>query len=123
MKSSLISVKNRQNQRGLTLISLVVVMAILGIVGLIAMRSIPAWTEYSAIKKAVNQLENSGITDPSEARKKFDDRASLEYITTLMGKDLKVTKTTRGVKIDFDYEKRIPLFSNAYLVFEFSSLN
>lgn len=110
-----------RSQRGLTLISLVVVMAFLGTVGVIAMRAFPAFTEHSAIKKAVAQLEASGMTDPVEVRRKFDDRATLEYITTLGGRDLKVSKTGRGVKIDYEYEKRIPLFANASLVFEFSS--
>lgn len=113
----------RSKQRGLGLLSLAVGMAVLGVVGLTAMRAFPAFTEHSAIKKAVAQIEASGATDPTEVRKKFDDRAALEYITTLGGRDLKITKTGRGVKIDYEYEKRIPLVSNAFLVFEFSSAN
>lgn len=109
-------------QQGLTLMSLIVVMALLGTAALITMRAVPAFSEHAAIKKAVAQLETSGMTDPMEVRRKFDDRASLEYITTLSGRDLRIMKTGRGVKIDYDYEKRIPLFANASLVFEFSSV-
>lgn len=123
MKNYINNHSGRRSQRGLTLISLVLVMVILGVVGLIAMRSVPAWSENSAIKKAVAQIESSGINDQAEARRKFDERATLEYITAITGRDLKVTKSSSGVKIDYEYEKRIPLVANAFLVFDFSNNN
>ena len=113
------SMKN--SQKGLSIISLFVIIAILGAVFLVGMQSVPAWSEYMSIKKAVKQLEDSGVSDPSEIRKKWDERATLEYITTLTGRDLQIVKTGRGVKINFEYEKRIPLVANAFLVYEFSS--
>ena len=113
------SMKN--SQKGLSIISLFVIIAILGAVFLVGMQSVPAWSEYMSIKKAVKQLEDSGVSDPSEIRKKWDERATLEYITTLTGRDLQIVKTGKGVKINFEYEKRIPLVANAFLVYEFSS--
>ena len=114
-------IKRSPQQRGLSLISLVVIMAVLGSVGLIVMRSVPGWSEYSSIKKAAQRLESEGITDPAEVRRKWDERAPLEYITTLSGQALRIQRVSGGVKIDFDYEKRIPLIGNATLVYEFSS--
>ena len=118
-KKSSNSLKNKQ--LGLSLIKLFLVLALLGTAGILALRSVPSWVEFSSIKKGVDRLESEGLTDVTEIRRKWDERAPLEYITSLAGFDLNIKKTSKGAKINFDYEKRIPLFGNAYLVFEFTN--
>lgn len=113
--------KRSSKQRGISLIALFLIMAVLGAIGLIAMRSLPGWSEYYSIKKGIQRLETEGITDASEIRKKWDERAPLEYITTLTGQELKIQKVTSGVKITFNYEKRVPLVGNTVLVYEFTN--
>lgn len=108
-------------QQGLSILSLFAVMAILGFLVLVGLRAVPAWTEYMAIKKMAFQIESSGVREPLEARRRWDERAPLEYIETIKGADLRITRVARGLKLDFDYDRRIHLVGNAYLVFTFAS--
>jgi hypothetical protein len=48
-------------------------------------------------------------------RASFDRTASVDYITSISGKDLEVTKEGDKVVVSFAYDKEIPLFEPVYL--------
>ena len=49
----------------------------------------------------------------------FDRTASVDYITSISGKDLEVTKQGDKVVVNFDSDTEIPLFGPAYLLIKY----
>lgn len=108
----------RGTQRGVSLFGLIFVGAILALIAVLAMKLVPDVTEYFAILKAVRQAKNEGSTVP-EIQRAFDRQATVGYISTIHGSDLDITKEGNEVVINFQYEKKTPLFGPAYLVIEY----
>ena len=71
-----------------------------------------------AINKAVKKAAAEGGTVP-EIRASFDRTASVDYITTLTGKDIDITKDGDKVVVSFAYDKEIPLAGPAYLLIKY----
>ncbi|RJG27113.1 DUF4845 domain-containing protein [Massilia cavernae] len=105
-------------QRGISLVGLIFVLAILGALGIFAMKTIPAFAEYSAAKDAIKLAKKAGGS-PQEMRMWFDKNADVNDIDAISGRDLVVSKETGDTEISFAYEKRIPLVANASLLLEF----
>ena len=87
------------------------------------MKVFPAWVEYGAIKKAVAATaQDISLKDASVAqvRAAFDKRAEIDNVKAIGGGDLEITKDGNGLVIEFAYTAKIPLTSNASLVFDFA---
>lgn len=113
---------HQPRQRGLSLIAMILGMAFVGFFGLLAARSMGPWIEYFAAVKLVKKLENSKQTDPRLIRRDFDLAASIDRIEAVTGKDLVIVPAGGDrVRISFDYEQKVHVFQNTYLLFEFSS--
>ena len=58
------------------------------------LRTVPAVTEYLAIKRAITAVatEAGGESSVTELRRGFDKRANVEDIRTVQGADLDITK-------------------------------
>jgi len=110
----------RNRQRGVSLGGLMVVLTLLIIVGLLALKTIPAYLEYGAIKKAVVSIaaEKSGA-GVADIRKAFDARAAIDDFTAVKGADLEVTKEGGQIVINVAYRKEVPLFMNIGIYWDF----
>ena len=108
-------------QRGLSLMGLIFVLALLGFFGLLAAKSMPAWMEFFAIQRALTKIQTSGETSVPEARKAFDRFAQVDRIEAIKANDIVFTPGKLGVEGKFDYESRVHVVSNVYLVFQFSN--
>ncbi|MDO5692195.1 MAG: DUF4845 domain-containing protein [Pseudomonadota bacterium] len=108
----------RSSQRGLSLISLLFFGVLLALVVVVGARVLPTATEFMAIQKAVKKAAADGDTVPA-VRAAFDRAASVDYITSISGKDLDVTKMGDKVVVDFAYDKEIPLVGPAYLLLKY----
>ena len=106
-------------QRGISLVGLIVVLAILGALFILGMKTVPAFAEYSAVKDAIKLAKEAGGT-PQEMRQSFDKNAEVNDIQSVKGRDLVISKETGETEISFAYEKRIPLFANVSLLFDFA---
>ncbi|HEU4622035.1 MAG TPA: DUF4845 domain-containing protein [Burkholderiaceae bacterium] len=108
-----------QKQRGVSLLGLMVIGGIIALGVIVGMQVVPSFAEYQEIKKAVNLAKDAGTTVP-EIRASFDRSVQAGYITTLTGKDLDITKDTKGeIVIRFAYEKKLPLFGPVSLVIDY----
>jgi hypothetical protein len=96
--------------------------AVLALLSLLAMKSLPPWIEYGNLMKAVKGTATDGsLKDASVAkvREAFTRRADMDDVKSITAQDLDITKEGGELVITFKYEKKVPLFSNVSLLFDF----
>jgi hypothetical protein len=114
------STSPQSRQRGVSLLGLLFWAILIGIVVLIALRVLPTVNEYLTIQRAVDKLATEGLATVPEIRKHFDRQRDIEYsITSIEGKDLKITKEDDKVVISFAYDKEVELMSPVYLLIKY----
>jgi hypothetical protein len=109
-------------QRGLSLNALMLGGAVLAMLALLVMKAAPPWMEYGNLMKAVKgTATDTGLKDASVAkvREAFARRADMDDVKSITAADLDITKEGGELIIAFKYEKKVPLFSNVSLVFDF----
>ena len=109
-------------QRGLSLNTLMLGGAVLAVIALLGMKAAPPWIEYGNLMKAVKgTASDSGLKDASvkQVRAAFEKRADMDDVKSVKSEDLDITKEGGELVIAFKYEKKVPLFSNVSLLFEF----
>ncbi|MEO7337042.1 MAG: DUF4845 domain-containing protein [Caldimonas sp.] len=110
----------RRQQRGVTLFGLLAWAIVVGFVALIVLKVLPTMNEYFTIQKAVNKIAAEGATTVPEIRAAFERTKDIEYsITSISGKDLKITKDNDKVVISFAYDKEIELISPVFLLIKY----
>ena len=110
--------KSRSAQRGISFLGLLILGVVLALLGIVGAKVVPTATEYMAIQKAVKKAAAEGDTVPA-VRASFDRAASVDYISTLTGKDLEVTKQGDKVVVNFAYDKELALFGPAFLLIKY----
>jgi hypothetical protein len=108
-----------QRQRGITLIGLLFWGAVIAIGVILGMQIVPDWQESLSIQNAVNQAAKAGPT-VGDIRTKFDKMAEVDYISSIAGRDLQITKVNGNVVVSYAYQKEIHLVGPAYLLLKFS---
>ena len=110
------------NQRGVTLFGLLIVAIIVVFVALLGLKVAPAYIEYFSVKKDVASVVSSGEAKGTvaEIRKSFDRHAQIDDVTVVTGADLDISKDGGDVVISFAYPKKVPLFGNVSLYFDFA---
>ncbi len=109
-------------QRGVSLSGLLMSSVVFALVALLAMKVAPAWIEYGKIVKVVKatagdtNLREAGVSGVQAA---YVRRAGIEDITSISHEDLEITKEDNRLVIAFSYAKKVPLFANVSLVFDF----
>lgn len=113
----------RDRQQGLSLIGLIIVGGLLAFVLLVGFRSVPAFTEYFAIQKAISAVaqEGDGGASMSDLRRSFDRRSDIDDINTVSSKDLDIFKQGGKVIVEVNYERKVPIAGNVSLLFDFSA--
>ncbi|MFT4193330.1 DUF4845 domain-containing protein [Ottowia sp.] len=112
------NIKRRNSQRGISFLGLLFLGVVLALLGIVGARVVPTASEYMTIQKAVKKAAAEGGTVPA-VRAAFDRTASVDYIDSIAGKDLEVTKDGDKVVVSFAYDKEIPLFGPAYLLIKY----
>lgn len=107
-----------KSQRGISFIGLLVLGVILAMLVIVGARVVPTASEYMSIQKAVKKAAVDGTTVQS-VRASFDRTAAVDYIESISGRDLIITKVNDEVVVSFAYEKEIPLFGPAYLLLKY----
>ena len=111
-------------QRGVSLNGIMIVGAILALLALLAMKALPPWIEYgNAVKAIKGTAADGGLKDASVAkvREAYSRRADMDDVKSVPPADLDITKEGGELVISFKYEKKVPLFSNVSLVFDFEA--
>jgi Tfp pilus assembly protein FimT len=112
----------KKKQLGVTLTGLMVSSVLIAILALFGLKVVPEVMEYRTIVSAVKKVASASnaATSVADVRKAFDRQANVDYIASIKGEDLDVSKDGASIVISFEYEKRIPLVANATLLLEFA---
>lgn len=108
------------------MLGFIVIAIVLVIVAIGGMKIGPAYVEYFTVKKAVVSIVASGEArggTVAEVRKAFDRRATVDDVTVITGADLEITKEGGDLLISFGYTKKIHLFGNVSILFDFAGSN
>ncbi len=110
-----------RDQKGMSVIGIIVILVVIGIVAVLGLKTVPPYIEYFQIKKAVSGIAASGETrgTVADVRKAFDRRAQIDDIQAIGSADLEITKEGSELVIAFSYPKKVHLFSQVNLLFEF----
>ena len=106
------------SQRGISFIGLLILGIVLALLAIVGARVLPTATEFMAIQKAVKKAAADGDTVPA-VRAAFDRTAAVDYISSISGKGLEITKQGDKVVVEFAYDKEIPLAGPAYLLLKY----
>lgn len=107
-------------QRGLSLVGFIFVIVIVALVAVLGMKVVPTVVEYVAIKKAIVNARNSG-TNIAEIQNSFDRQRTSNYVESVTGKDLEITRTAEGFEVSVAYQKKIELVGPASLVIDYAA--
>ncbi len=109
-------------QRGISLNGLMIGGIVLALVALLAMKVVPPWIEYGSILRAAKATAADGSlkeASVAQVRESYAKRAEIDNVTSIGPKDLDVTKDGSDLVISFQYVKKVPLFGNTSIVFDF----
>ena len=111
----------RSKQLGISLSGVIAGAAVLIVLAMIGLKLAPSYLEFMAVKKAVNALASDarGGTTVAEIRKSFDNRATIDDISSVKGSDLEITKDGGTVVVAANYRKEIPLVANIGVYIDF----
>ncbi len=109
-----------KSQRGISMLGVFVICAVIVLVAVAAMKIVPAYMEFSTVKKAAIASKD-GAKTVADVQKNFDRRANVDDITVISARDLEVTKEGNNIVVSFKYDKKIPMFQNLSVLLEFSA--
>lgn len=110
--------------RGITLIGFVIVLAVLGFFGYLAMRLIPAYTEYYGVVKAMEQeRDEAGAASKSldQVRRDLAFKFSTQYVdeANVPPQAISLKREGGASTLRVSYERRIPFMYNIELLATF----
>lgn len=115
---------NRRQQRGLSMIGLLMWGIVIFFVALLAMKLVPAYTEFLTIKKILTDIGGeTGTKNMSNAdiRDRFSRRAMIDNISTVTAADLKINRENGKTVVSIEYTFQTPLVANVSLLADFSA--
>jgi len=108
----------RRRQAGVSLMGLVAVLIVLAVIALFAMKVIPSYMEFRAMKNAIVSIaRDKPNATPAEVRKSFEARSNIDDFETVKPADLDIQKGA----ISFAYRKEVPLFKGVALIIDYSA--
>jgi hypothetical protein len=109
----------RHRQRGATFLGILIIGGILACGVYAGIRLVPLYTEYYAVKRALDQIAKEGDGDPASIRTSLERRWAIDSITSISHKDIAVTKIGAGTQIRAQYRAEAPFVANISLVVDF----
>ncbi len=114
---------NPQRQQGVTMIGWIIILAIIGFFVLWVLRLGPVYMENYSVKKALASLENDPEAyslSAKQAKNRMDGYFNINYITTVPREAVKIKKGGGALKVEIDYEVRVPIVGNIDAILSFS---
>ena len=114
----------KRTQRGMTLIGFIIVLGVVGLFAYVAMKLVPMYSEYYAVKQALKGLQQEpGIAnrDPAKIQDLFFRRLYISYAENVKPANVKIERIEGGWNMSVDYEVRKPLMGNLDVVAKFAT--
>jgi hypothetical protein len=110
----------REQQEGVSLLGLITVLFLVVVVALFAMKIIPSFLEYRTAKTAIELIARS-TQNANDARRAFDNRATIDNIASVKPSDLEITREGNQLVIAFAYRKEVSLFGPVGLYIDYAA--
>ena len=114
----------KRTQGGMTLVGFIIVLAVAGVFIYMGMKVIPMYSEFYAVKEALQGLAGEPETaskDPAEIEKLFFRRLDISYADTVEPEHVKIVRKDAGYLMTVKYEVRTPLIANLDVVGRFDA--
>jgi hypothetical protein len=106
----------KSKHAGMTLISFLVVLLVVGFFAYMAMKLVPAYTEFMGVQKAMNDIATENFDGKSmlEIRNNLIKKMDYQYVNmdTIAPEDITITKGDQGLQLQVAYDKDIPFIYN-----------
>lgn len=112
-----------RSQRGIGWFGLLYILATLGVIVMVVIEVGPLYLNQMAIERAVHQTADDpemANAEPNVIRDSLTHRWDADYIDTLTPKEVKIRRTEKGRSLFYNYEARVNLFYNIFIVIQFS---
>jgi len=115
--------RNRQRQRGLTMTGFLFTAIVAVAVVMIGFRMLPPYIEYFTVKKIMAKTLDDSKQGFSlyQFRRDFDLKASADYIDSVKGSDIEVTKEGNNLVATASWTRTLHLVGNVSLLLEFEA--
>lgn len=112
-----------RKQRGITLTGTIFVLGILGFVGVMAAKLMPAYIEYTSVKKIFKTLQESGQTKGTvrDIRHAYEKINAIEDVKSVRGEDLEISKQGGETVISAAWSVRVPMVYNISACLDFQA--
>ncbi|MGN2250377.1 DUF4845 domain-containing protein [Frateuria edaphi] len=105
----------KSKQAGITMIGFLVVLVVVAFFGYMAMKLVPAYTEYMGVAKAMTQVSTEGVEGKSldEIRRNLLFKMDFQYVddATIEPQDITIDRSN-GNQLHVAYDKQIPFIYN-----------
>ncbi|QNK01578.1 DUF4845 domain-containing protein [Dyella telluris] len=105
----------KSKQTGITLIGFLVVLVVVSFFGYMAMKLVPAYTEFAGVSKAMTQLASEDSTrSPQQVRVDLMKKLDFQYVSddTITPQDINLKRSGNSTELNISYDKRIPFLYN-----------
>jgi Tfp pilus assembly major pilin PilA len=106
----------KSKHAGMTLISFLVLLLVVGFFAYMAMKLVPAYTEFMGVQKAMNDIatENFDGKSMAEIRNDLIKKMDYQYVgnDTITRDDITLAKGDQGLQLQVAYDKDIPFIYN-----------
>ncbi|MHB1272184.1 MAG: DUF4845 domain-containing protein [Rhodanobacter sp.] len=114
----------KSKQSGITLIGFLIIMVVVAFFGFMAMKLVPAYSEYMGVVKAMNQIATEGTTGKSldEIRRELAFKMNFQYVddSTIKPADITIQRNAGGnSQLNITYDKKIPFMYNIDFLLHF----
>jgi Tfp pilus assembly major pilin PilA len=112
----------KSKQTGITLIGFLIMLMVVGFFGFMAMKLVPAYTEYMGVTKAMNQMaSDGGGKTVTQVRNDLIKKLDFQYVgdDTITPQDITIKRTGNAAQLNVSYDKRIPFMYNIDFLLHF----
>ncbi len=117
------NMRNRNRQGGLTMTGFLLTAIVAVVVVMIGFRMVPPYIEYFTVKKIMAKTLDDSKQGFSlyQFRRDFDLKASADYIDSVQGSDIQVTKEGNNLVATASWTRTLHLVGNVSLLLEFEA--
>jgi hypothetical protein len=113
----------KSKQTGITLLGFLMVLAVAGFFAYMAMKLVPAYTEYAGVVKAMTQISSEGVEGKTldEIRRELAFKLGFQYVddSTIHPSDITIGQGASGNELRVSYDKDIPFMYNIDFLIHF----
>ncbi|GLQ87099.1 DUF4845 domain-containing protein [Dyella flagellata] len=114
----------KSKQSGITLLGFIVVLIVAGFFAYMAMKLMPAYTEYAGVVKAMNQIATEGVEGKTldQVRRDLLFKLGFQYVddSTIHPSDITFGQGASGNELRVTYDKQIPFLYNIDFLIHFN---